>query len=186
MENVQELVYEDLEPIRIPFRVKKHRYILVEASEDAARKYRNAGARSARMADGKVIGVDGIADVQSLLVSLCVFIPDDHGRVRLYKDDIPDQRFRVELDTVRGWSAKTVKDLFNRIKEISDLNEDDTEETLAKRIEEDTKRLNELRIGKASTREEGRKNSETGTETSSTTDGRRDNPSTPSWGGSDH
>lgn len=180
----EETVYEDLEPITFPIRVRGHRYLVREASEDAARKYRNAGAQSARMQDGKVVGVVGIADVQSLLVSLCTYIPDADGRIRMLKgDDRPDPRYLVSLDKVRSWSSKTVQDLFEKIKKISDLGEEDTEESLSKTIQDATERLNKLQAGKPSAEEEGRKNSESGMETSSTSDENFINRSTKSWDG---
>lgn len=91
------------------------KYTLREASEDAAIKYKNALARSVRVADGKVVGSDGVGDAQALLVSLCLFetIADDAGR--------PAGERNVPLVTVRGWPARVVRPLFHRAEQISGL-----------------------------------------------------------------
>lgn len=101
----------------------KPKYVVFEASEGAATKYRNAAARSAVMTDGKVTGVQGIGEIQPLLVSECIYELKD-GKVTTLADGVtPDPRSKIPLATVKFWSAKTVKPLFNWIKEVSQLDE---------------------------------------------------------------
>lgn len=63
----------DLKIREVPVALGEANYVLREASEDAAVTYRNASMSKAKVADGKVIGVAGIADVEPLLVGLCLF-----------------------------------------------------------------------------------------------------------------
>lgn len=136
----------DLAPIRIPVTVRGKRYILSDATAGAVVQYRNALMKSTRMIDGKVSGVEGMADAEPLLVSLCLS--------NLSKDDplapatdpggnpVP-----VGIAVVKSFPSSAMKILFDRIKEISGLNDDESEETLAKRIEVDQKKLASMRAG---------------------------------------
>lgn len=132
------IVLEDLEPIRISVTIGKKKYVLREASEDAACKYRNASTNCARMDNGRVTGISGpIADVEPILVSLCLFEVYEHQR---------EQKERpVTLQQVRSWPARNVKPLFDRIIEISGLREEEDVEALERRIETDRERLASLR-----------------------------------------
>lgn len=58
--------FDDLQPVSVTFSYRKKQYVLKEASEDAAAKYRNAQLRATKMSDGKVTGVDGMADCAAL------------------------------------------------------------------------------------------------------------------------
>lgn len=78
--------FEDLEPKVFPVRIKSRgpdgqplvkNYVLKSASSGAAVKYRNACSKAARL-DGqpgqlRVVGFDGLADTEVLLVQLCTF-----------------------------------------------------------------------------------------------------------------
>ena len=87
-------------------------YTLKEASIGAATKYRNALLDCATIGpDGKPSKFSGMADVEPLLVSLCLF--DSEGSP-------------VPLDAINRWPSRIVKQLFDRVKDISDL--DETEE----------------------------------------------------------
>jgi hypothetical protein len=63
--------------------------------------------------------VVGLANVEPLLVSLCLF----------RENGAP-----VLLATVRSWPARVVKSLFEKAKEISDLGEERKEEEAAKNV----------------------------------------------------
>ena len=85
-------------------------YTLREASSGAATRYRNALLECATIGpDGKPSKLSGMASVEPLLVSLCLFDPE--GKL-------------VPLKVVEELPARIVKSLFNRIKEISDLDEE--------------------------------------------------------------
>jgi len=102
----------DLTVKETPVTVGGTKYILREASEDAACQYRNAAVRGAKMVNGTVTMGDA-GNVQALLVSLCLFEVNDLG-----------DTFRVTpLVTVKGWPARVVRPLFDWIKRESMLDE---------------------------------------------------------------
>jgi len=102
-----ELNFDDLTPIEIPVRIQGKNYVLREASGDAACRYRNAVLACAQLTpEGKAVSVRNLADVEPLLVSLCLF--DEKGNP-------------VSVNQVRKWPARVVKALYEKAKEISDL-----------------------------------------------------------------
>ncbi len=104
----------DLEVVSIPVTIGGEKYELREASGDAACKWRNAILSKAKLGpDGKPQTVGSIADTEPLLVSLCLF--NESGK-------------NVSLSVVRSWPARIQKALFNKIKDISDLDEDEQSE----------------------------------------------------------
>lgn len=146
-----ELVFEDAEPVEVPVRIGNRRYMLCEASEDAACKYRNASTACARFDGGKMVGIQGpIADVEPLLVSLCLFELYDHqGETR---------RRPVTLTQVRSWPSRVVKPIYEKARELSRLKEDDEPEVLERRIATDQQRLAAIRAGTVDTAEGEAKN----------------------------
>lgn len=101
--------FGDLEEVTIPVHVKGEAYTLREASGRAAGKYRNACLECTTIGpDGKPTGFHNVADVEPLLVSLCLF--DENGR------NVPQAR-------IEQWPSRVQKALFNKAKEISDLDE---------------------------------------------------------------
>lgn len=117
------LDFGDLEPKQIPVRRRGKEYWLREASEDAARKYRNACVRGARMQDGKVVSIDGVGDVQSVLVAACL---TEQGTNRT-----------LTVEELRTWSARHVKQMFDWVKDVSLLDEEpESLEVLGKRLGE--------------------------------------------------
>lgn len=126
-------------------------YVLREAGEDAAVRFQNAATKAAKMSDGKVIGVDGAANAEPLLVGLCLWRKDDQGRYTI----------QVGEAQVRGWPHRVVKPLYAKAKEISHL-EDNSEEGLQKQIDSLTDRLHKQQEARKTI-----KNSLNGTSTSS-------------------
>jgi len=126
--------FADLEPVRLSIKIGKKPFVLCEADGDAGAKYRSAAARSARLNDGKVIGVEGIGDIEPLLVSRCLYYADEQGRLRVDDDDKPVRKYLVEEGTIRSWPDRVQKALFNKVKEISGLDETDTIEKIEKQI----------------------------------------------------
>lgn len=108
----QELDFDDLTPTEIPIKIKGVvKYILKEASADVAIKYRNASMKGAsidteskRVSPGESAGAEAIAVAASLY--------------ELFGDGNSKQR-PVLLSTVLGWKNDVVKQLFDRLKEIS-------------------------------------------------------------------
>ena len=133
-----DLNFEDLSVREIKVPIKDRNYLLLEASEDAARQYQNLLSKNTSIADGKVSGIQGpLADAQSLLISLCIFHASEPGV------DKPGQK--VDIQTIRKWPHRVTKKLFVWIDENSELTEDDTEESLTKAIAKLQKKLAELR-----------------------------------------
>ena len=130
------LYFDDLQPIEVPVKYGNKAYILREASEDAAVKYRNAQARGARFgADGKPVSVESVADKEPLLVSLCLYHADKEGHISVTREGRPDPRFLVPLQVILTWPPRIVDALFKRLLKISELDDaPDTPETLAEKI----------------------------------------------------
>jgi hypothetical protein len=113
------MVFDSLEPQEVPVTIAGKQYVLREASEDVACKFRNAAMRAARMTEGKVVGVDGLADAEPVLVGGCLFekVESEH------KGETKVGWAAVGVAAVRTWPARIVKPLFERAKAMSDLAE---------------------------------------------------------------
>ena len=120
----EEIVFEDLEPTRVPVTHKGRKYVLVEASADVGVKYQNACIRAARMEEGHVVGMNDIADAEPLLVSLCLFHVNADGK----------QLGNVAKKDILSWPNRVVKRLYEKAKDISDLDQNQTVEQLEKSI----------------------------------------------------
>lgn len=104
------IVIDDPSPKHVEVTISGKRYHLLEATVDAATRYRNLAIKSARMTDGKITGVEGIADAEPNLISNCLFELNAEGkRVGTVSERI-----------IRGWANHIQKLLFDRIKSISD------------------------------------------------------------------
>jgi len=105
----------DLSFIEIPYKIGGKIYTLKEASGDAACAYRNALFKNTELGpDGKARKIGNMADTEPLLVSWCLYDANGH---------------RVAVQGVRNWPAKVVKTLFEKAKEISNLEEEPLEKT---------------------------------------------------------
>lgn len=104
-------------------------YILREATGDVACKFQNKRTKCMKFGtDGKTASIDDIADVDPLLLSMCLFAPNVKNPGTF---DVP-----VPITTIRSWPSRIVKKLVEKAKEISEL--EDVEETVAdleKRLE---------------------------------------------------
>lgn len=113
MTNHEPMDFDDLAPQSVAVTIKGQKYVLREATEEAARQYRNAQYRSMKMGpDGKPSSLDGMADTGSILVSGCLFAVTATG-------ESP-----VPLTAVRLWPARIVGPLFERAKFLSNLDQD--------------------------------------------------------------
>jgi len=119
-----EMNFDSLELIKVPVTVKGVKYILQEASAGAGRDYRNAQMKTFKIADGKMVGMENTADLDLILVSLCLFkVMETHDTLE-----------PMPLIAIQGWPDKVIKGLAARAKEISDLEDKDTVETIDKKI----------------------------------------------------
>lgn len=132
--DTEPLDFSDLAPRYEPVRGPDGRnYILMEATADAAVRYRNAAARAGKWADGKVVGFENIADAEPLLVALCLAETNDRGEMRLKHDNTP---ITVAEGLIRKWPHRVLKRLFDRVKVLSpDLFPELTREELVKERE---------------------------------------------------
>lgn len=156
-----EMNFEDLEPVEVPVTLRGKKYRLKEANTDAAVKYRNKIVSSAKLGEnGKPVLLDGAAEAEPLLVSLCLFEVIQTGQ---HKGKLAP----VSLGFVKGLPPRTTAELFQRAKKISGLDEvqEDTVEGLEKQMQDLKKRLEVLNNGKGHEDEE--KNSLNGTTDSS-------------------
>ena len=126
-----ELDFDNLIPVEIPLSICAKKYLLREATGATATEFRNmAIACSEYGSDGKLAKIRGVASVEPFLVSRCLFSEDGKP---------------VDRKVIEAWPARVQKRLFQKIKDISDLNETDTVESLEKQIGELQKKLDELR-----------------------------------------
>jgi hypothetical protein len=100
--------------ITIPVTIAGQEYELREASGDASAKYRNAMLACSTLGpDGKPIRMEGLADVDFFLLSLCLF---DKATNVLVTEDV-----------IRSWPNRMCETLIDELKEISGMSEDDEE-----------------------------------------------------------
>jgi hypothetical protein len=116
------MVYDDSELKEVPISIgrgdKAKAYILRQPTAEVARKYRNTAIRAARMSDGKLVGIDGAADVEIMLVSECLHELNAEGQVlRL-----------APVGVIRALPAPIVRDLFDRAKALGRLDEQPADE----------------------------------------------------------
>ena len=91
-------------------------YTRKEADGNAAIQYRNRIMEAIRpSAEGQPTAYKGFAEVEPMLVSLCLFNGDGQT---------------VPLSTIKSWPSRIQKALFNKIKAISDLDESGESETV--------------------------------------------------------
>lgn len=105
---------EDIAFVELPVTIGGEEYVLCEASGETARKYKNRQAEMVTMADGKVTKITKPADLEPLLVSLCLKKVIEGGN-----------RKSVSLAVIGEWPAKTVTNLADKAKEISGLGDDE-------------------------------------------------------------
>lgn len=149
-----DLVFDNILPVEVPVSVAGKKYVLREASGDAACRYRNALLKSTRLGpEGKPSVIDGLADVEPLLVSLCLFEVLSDGT--LAKGPVP-------AHVIRSWPARIQKALFERAKQISDLEERETAASLEAKITDAQTQLAAIRNGVQDPREQAAKNSRGG------------------------
>lgn len=125
--------FDSLEPIEVPVNYRGKRFVLVEPDAEAARQYRNAVTAGARVVDGKYCGTTNAGDVETLLISLCLFeLYDDKGEVK---------RRPVILPQVRKLPSRLTKQLFDIAMEIGELKPEVTIASLRKQIKEAQEQL---------------------------------------------
>lgn len=121
----------------VPVKIGDKRFVLREASGDAACKWRNSILKATKLVDGKPASMDGLADGEPYLVSLCLF--------ELNADGL--ELRPVPLHVVRSWPARVQKALFERVKSMSDLDDAEDAGALEKTIADAQEKLSRIRSG---------------------------------------
>jgi hypothetical protein len=110
-------------------------YVLREATGAAAAQYKNDVLKKSKFGpDGKPQAFDGVADVEPLLVSLCLFELKSDGTAM----DSP-----VPVNVIKRWPARVVAQLFSEAKRISGMEDDDTLPGLEKQLEDLQQKIQE-------------------------------------------
>lgn len=136
--NTTPMDFTSLEAINIPVTILKGgpTYWLRRATGDAATKYRNYQLRCTVLgAEGNPQKVDGMANADPFLVSMCLWDKEIGGA------NVPEA-------TIKSWDYPIQKALVTRTKEISELADEDTIEALEKQKKKIEERLEVLRKGK--------------------------------------
>lgn len=109
----------DLTPIEIPVIIGDKEYTLREASGEAAGKYQDAILDCMKPGlDGKPTQITGgMSAIEPLLVSMCLF--DSEGKP-------------VSKEVIKSWPARVQKEMYKRVRKISDLDETTEDEETAK------------------------------------------------------
>ncbi len=121
--------FNDLTLIEIPVSVDGKDFILREADGDTAKKYQNALLGSFTLGpEGKPSKIAGLANVEPMLVSLCLFPVDANGNT---------SKQHVQESVVGKWPSRVVKKLYEKAKEISEIDKTEDDKTV-KNEESDT------------------------------------------------
>jgi len=126
---MSEIRFDDITPIEEKVFVGGEEYILRETSGEAAVKYDNARLDGYEYHDGKLVKVHNLANLDPLLVHLCLFTKDS-------VTNVPEEK-------IRSWPGRVQKVLCQRAREISGMNEPVV--SLEKQIEALQKQLAEAK-----------------------------------------
>lgn len=127
------LTFESLDPQVITVEAGNRVFQLREATAQAACDYQNA-VTSCTVYNERGIrcGVKGLADADLLLVSRCLVEIKDGGY------------HAVELEEIKSWPDRVKNALFNKICQMSNINQPDTKEELLEQKAYIEKRLKEI------------------------------------------
>lgn len=136
---------EDLEIRQLPFDWMGKKYLLMEAPEEAAVKYRNSSLKAAVFnAEGNIVSINDPASVEPPLVAACLFQCEENGELKLGSNKLPVSSSVAFINTL---PSRLVRKMFEWVKENSHLDED-TEESLKKEIKQKQEKLQKLRASK--------------------------------------
>lgn len=127
---IDELRFDDITPIERPVVIGNEKYVLRETSGDAAVQYENARIRCHEYQGGVLVRVKDPANLEPLLVSLCLF--DDGGK------PVPEAK-------VRGWPSRVQQGLYDAAREISGMNE--PAKSIEEKIEDLQRQLKQAKAG---------------------------------------
>lgn len=110
-----------LEPCQVRYTIDKKAYVLKEASEATRAKYQSLAAKGTTMQDGKVTVGTHLGELNTFLVSQCLWECDEAGAAI---KPVPES-------TIRNWLGRIVKTLADKAEEISGLKPEDSPERKA-------------------------------------------------------
>lgn len=144
---MEPLVFDDIAPIEVPVTIKGKSYVLREANEAASARYKNMQFKAMKLAEGidgsKTSSIDGMAETEALLVSLCLFEKTENGGEK-----------NVPLEEIKRLPHRVIEPLFKRAEEISGLQNKETKEDLVKKIKECQAKIAKLKANEASNNED--------------------------------
>lgn len=157
----------DLELRYVPVELKGHKekYVLLEASEEAACKFENIKLNATRFdVEGRPNGFVGMADAATALVAKCLFVAGPDG-APVY-DQHGHPKGAVAESFVKGLPSRVTKVLYDKVLEISDMKVKKTVVQIDKEIAQLYKLRNELTAAEK-TAEEALPNPQPATESTS-------------------
>ncbi len=128
-----------LDTIQIPVEIGDKEFVLREASGDTACKFTNARMACGQMGpDNTIASWRNIADTEPLLVSLCLF------EIERGEDGSITQEKPTQISQIRKWPSRITKELYDKAKEISDIDTNDDLESLLKQRTEIDEQIEKL------------------------------------------
>ena len=110
----------------IILKIGETRYVLVEVSEETSRLYRNELMKRTKMgSNGKPAEFNNIADLDSQLLSQCLFSLSENG-----------ERKPVSLADVRKLTTRHTQNLLKKLREISEMDLEQTPEGIDQQIKD--------------------------------------------------
>ena len=135
------MVFDSPEPIEIPVVLGGKTYALKEAPEALYARYLNELSKASKVSED-ANGVRSVVhettfNTEALLVSFCLFEVNEIDGKKSYKT--------VDVNTVRAWTHRIVKPLFDKAEEINGSNKRRTADQLEKEIKKLQTELNKLK-----------------------------------------
>jgi hypothetical protein len=141
------LNFDDITPIEVPVTINKKSYVLREANEAGAARYKNAQFKAMKLAEGidgsKTSSIDGMAETEALLVSVCLFEKTENGGEK-----------NVPIEEIKRLPHRVIEPLFKRAEEISGLQNKESKEDLVKKIKECQGKLAKIKANESSDSED--------------------------------
>lgn len=123
--------FGDATPVEVAVKISGKQYTLKEALGDAVTKFNGLRAQAGRFQDGKFVGVRGsMANAEPFLVSLCLC--DENGK------PVPEK-------VIRAWPSRIQKQLYEKVKDLSEIDDREDLESLEKQLKEITKKIAKLK-----------------------------------------
>ena len=129
MSEPNEFDFGSLETIEVPVvGANGKKYILREASGEAAARFNSMRGKCAKYTDGGVSEVSGIGHIPLFLVSLCLFNMKEDGTANLQST--------VVLSVIQSWPERVIKKLYAEALRISEIDQDDDLDNLKEQHKE--------------------------------------------------